>query len=87
MAQMNVSVPSIMKDWCEAQVRHGRYSTTSDYIRDLIRRDQDSHTGVRTLQAIIDEGLATGHPCRSFDEIADVGRWLRRGPNPGRQPS
>jgi antitoxin ParD1/3/4 len=49
-----------MKDWCEDQVRRGRYSTTSDYIRDLIRRDQDSRTGVKALQTLIDEGLASG---------------------------
>ena len=69
MAQMNVSVPEPMKDWCEAQVRAGRYATTSDYVRDLIRRDQDSQTGVKALQAAIDAGLASGQSPRSLDEI------------------
>ena len=62
--------PLMMKDWCEAQIRYGRYSTTSDYIRDLIRRDQDSQAGVRALQAVIDEGLANGHSSRSIDGIS-----------------
>lgn len=69
MAQMNVSVPNPMKDWCEAQVRQGRYSTTSDYVRDLIRRDQDNQAGVKVLQTMIDEGLASGVSPRSLDEI------------------
>ena len=69
MAQMNVSLPSPMKEWCEEQVREGRYSTASDYVRDLIRRDQDAQTGVRALQAAIDEGLASGVSPRSLDEI------------------
>ena len=69
MAQMNVSVPDPMKDWCEAQVREGRYSTTSDYVRDLIRRDQDKQSRVKALQAAIDEGLASGVSTRSLDEI------------------
>ncbi len=69
MAQMNVSVPNPMKDWCEDQVRQGRYSTTSDYVRDLIRRDQDNRSAVRTLQAMIDEGMASGTSPRSLDEI------------------
>ena len=69
MAQMNVSVPERMKEWCEAQVREGRYSTTSDYVRDLIRRDQDSQTGVKALQAAIDDGLASGLSRRTIDEI------------------
>ncbi len=69
MAQMNVSVPERMKDWCEAQVRQGRYSTTSDYVRDLIRRDQDSQAGIKALQAAIDDGLASGLSGRTIDEI------------------
>lgn len=77
MAQMNVSIPEPMKDWCEAQVHQGRYSTASDYIRDLIRRDQDMRRGVRLLQAAIDEGLASGISPRTLDEIMVEAR--RRG--------
>ena len=38
---MNVSLPDPMKAWVEAQTQDGRYSNASDYVRDLIRRDQD----------------------------------------------
>lgn len=38
----------------------GRYSSTSDYIRDLVRRDQEQEEKLRWLQAAIDEGLAPG---------------------------
>tara|TARA_R110002167_G_scaffold134720_1_gene320833 strand:- start:142 stop:384 length:243 start_codon:yes stop_codon:yes gene_type:complete len=69
MAQMNVSVPGPMKDWCETQVREGRYATTSDYVRDLIRRDQDARSDVKALQSLIDEGMASGVSPRSLDEI------------------
>jgi antitoxin ParD1/3/4 len=69
MAQMNISVPEPMKAWCEGQVEAGRYSTTSDYVRDLIREDQDRRSGVAALQAAIDEGLASGVSPYSFDEI------------------
>ena len=69
MAQMNVSVPDPMKAWCETQVKQGRYATTSDYVRDLIRRDQDTQSGVKMLQAAIDDGLASGISDRSLDEI------------------
>ena len=40
MATMNVSLPDPMKDLVEAQAKTGRYSNASDYVRDLIRRDQ-----------------------------------------------
>ncbi len=82
MAQMNVSVPDPMKDWCEAQVRKGRYSTTSEYVRDLIRRDQDNRSGVTALQAAIDEGLASGVSPRSLDEILTEARARADKPAP-----
>ena len=40
MASMNVSLPKAMKDWIERRVRNGSYANTSDYLRDLVRRDQ-----------------------------------------------
>ena len=87
MAQMNVSVPGLMKEWCEAQVRQGRYSTTSDYVRDLIRRDQDNLTGVKALQTAIDEGLKSGMSTRSLDEILAEARARARALNPTRHES
>ena len=33
-----------MKEWVEAQARTGRYANASDYVRDLIRRDQEEAT-------------------------------------------
>ncbi|MES2303700.1 MAG: type II toxin-antitoxin system ParD family antitoxin, partial [Pseudomonadota bacterium] len=41
MATMNISLPDPMKQWVEAQADTGRYSNASDYVRDLIRRDQE----------------------------------------------
>ena len=38
---MNVSLPDQMKSWVEDQTRDGRYRNVSDYVRDLIREDQD----------------------------------------------
>jgi antitoxin ParD1/3/4 len=66
MATMNVSLPDPMKDWVESQVKTGRYANASDYVRDLIRQDQDSR------QALIDaleEGAASGVSPRTIDEI------------------
>lgn len=62
MATMNVSLPDPMKEWAEAQSRSGRYSNTSDYVRDLIRRDQERQQAFTALQKAVDEGLASGPP-------------------------
>lgn len=69
MATMNVSLPDAMKAWVEERSRSGRYSNASDYVRDLIRRDQDRAARIVQMQARIDEALADGEGQRSADEI------------------
>ena len=61
MATMNVSLPDPMKDWVEQQTRGGRYSNASDYVRDLIRRDQDRAAKIAHLQRMVTEGLESGN--------------------------
>lgn len=60
MATMNVSLPDRMKDWVEEQARTGTYANSSDYVRDLIRRDQARAASIAELQTAIDAGLASG---------------------------
>ncbi|MEQ9491491.1 MAG: type II toxin-antitoxin system ParD family antitoxin [Alphaproteobacteria bacterium] len=60
MATMNVSLPQPMKHWVESQARTGRYSNASDYVRDLIRRDQERSARTEQMQALITEGLESG---------------------------
>ena len=66
MATMNISLPDPMKAWVEEQAQAGRYTTTSDYVRDLIRRDQDRRAAVVELQRLVTEGLESG-PAEPFD--------------------
>lgn len=60
MATMNVSLPDPMKEWVESQAKSGRYSNASDYVRDLIRRDQERAAQIAHLQCLIDEGVESG---------------------------
>jgi antitoxin ParD1/3/4 len=69
MATMNVSLPAAMKDWVEAQAAGGRYGNASDYVRDLIRRDQDRSGRISAMQRLVDEGLASGEGTRSMDQL------------------
>ena len=57
MATMNISVPDPMKDWVQAQIGEGRYASSSDYVRDLIRKDQQQRDKFAALQAAITLGL------------------------------
>ncbi|MES2903368.1 MAG: type II toxin-antitoxin system ParD family antitoxin [Pseudomonadota bacterium] len=74
MAQMNVSIPDKLKGWAEGRVAEGSYSSTSDYIRDLVRRDQEREERVRALRAAIDEGLASPVTDTDIDDIIAAGR-------------
>ena len=72
MATMNVSLPDPMKDWVEQQTKGGRYSNASDYVRDLIRRDQDRAAKIVRMQKLVTEGLESGPGERSMAELREV---------------
>ena len=74
MATMNISLPDAMKAWAETQAETGRYSNTSDYVRDLIRRDQERAEKIAAMQAMIDEGRASGPSPYSFEETIQMAR-------------
>ncbi len=76
MATMNISLPDPMKEWVEARTRTGRYSNASDYVRDLIRRDQERSDKIAAMQRFVDDGLASGQGERSMDEILTAARAL-----------
>ncbi|CUA92102.1 type II toxin-antitoxin system ParD family antitoxin [Pannonibacter indicus] len=74
MATMNVSLPDPMKDWVEAQAASGRYSNASDYVRDLIRRDQERCGKIAHMQMLVTEGLESGISGQSMEDILKAAR-------------
>ena len=60
VASINISLPEQMRDWVQSQIETGSYSSSSDYVRDLIRKDQNHRDKVAALQRAIDEGIASG---------------------------
>ncbi len=52
MTTMNVSLPDNLKTYVDTQVENGSYSSTSEYVRDLIRKDH----GRRELRNSLLEG-------------------------------
>ncbi|MDZ5450755.1 MULTISPECIES: type II toxin-antitoxin system ParD family antitoxin [Labrys] len=74
MATMNVSLPDPMKDWVEAQTRTGRYANASDYVRDLIRKDQERNDKIAAMQQFVDDGLKSDIGSRSKDELFAVAK-------------
>ncbi|MEL7301722.1 MAG: type II toxin-antitoxin system ParD family antitoxin [Pseudomonadota bacterium] len=66
MATMNVSLPDQMKAFVEAQSEDGKFSNASDYVRHLIRQDQERQQAIAELQALVDEAEASG-PAQPWD--------------------
>lgn len=74
MATMNVSLPDSMKEWVESRTQTGRYGNSSDYVRDLIRRDQERTEKIASMQALVEEARAGGLSSRTMDEILATAR-------------
>lgn len=63
---MSFALPESMREYIDARVRSGHYGNTSEYLRELIRRDQDEQAAAR-LRDLIADGLASG-PGRDVDD-------------------
>lgn len=72
MATMTVSLPDPMKEWIEAQIKKGEYASTSDYVRDLVRRDRarrGQELTIEELRQIVADSRAGGIGTRSMEEL------------------
>jgi len=65
MENINISIPDPMRDWIQTQIQEGKYSNATDYVSDLIRRDQEQ----QVLQEAVTEGLKSGISHCSNDDI------------------
>jgi antitoxin ParD1/3/4 len=41
MSTMNISLPNTLKSFVDERVSQGAYGTSSEYLRELIRKDKD----------------------------------------------
>jgi antitoxin ParD1/3/4 len=76
MSTMNISLPESLKNFVDEQVAERGYGTSSEYVRELIRKDQDR----QRLRGMLLEGLASapaGPADREYFE--GLRRRIRRG--------
>jgi antitoxin ParD1/3/4 len=62
MGTMNISLPDHLKSFVDEQVAGRGYGTSSEYIRELIRRDQDR----LVLRRLLLDGASSAR-CESVD--------------------
>ena len=58
---MNISLPDRLKEFVDNQVGSGRYSSVSEYVRDLIR-DDEKRKAQEKLEAMLMDGIHSGEP-------------------------
>lgn len=56
MQSMNISLPDPLKEFVDGQISTGRYSSVSEYVRELIRADE-KRKAEEILEAKLLEGL------------------------------
>jgi antitoxin ParD1/3/4 len=70
MTYHTVSMPPALQAWVDARIAEGAYADAADYLRDLVRRDQE-HVDRHWLKAMIDEGLKSGVLDQDAEEVLD----------------
>jgi antitoxin ParD1/3/4 len=63
MTTMNISLPDSLKDFVDEQVEQRGYGTSSEYVRELIRKEQDR----LQLRELLLEGAASA-PTKPVDD-------------------
>lgn len=83
MSTMNISLPDSLKAFVDEQVSERGYGSSSEYLRELIRRDQDR----LRLRSLLLEGAqsAPAAPADAayFDRLRDRVRRAARSPSRG----
>lgn len=70
MSTMNISLPETLRSFVDTQVSEGDYTSSSEYVRDLLRKEQDR---VRLRRLIMDgmesELIEEPMDARYFDKL------------------
>jgi antitoxin ParD1/3/4 len=80
MPTMNISLPENMKEFVDAQVESGSYSSASEFVRELVRREQKNREREQ-LELKMLEGLSSGAAQEVTPEMWDQLRLRLRAQN------
>ena len=69
MMRKTITIPDAMEEWIKARIETGGYANDSEYLRDLIRRDQERHGAGERLRELIAEGLESGVSEHSVEDV------------------
>ena len=74
---MNIALPDALRAYVAQRVESGEYGNTSEYVRDLIRKDQREQR-IQRLRSLVEDGLASGKATADkpadWDELEAIAR-------------
>jgi antitoxin ParD1/3/4 len=62
MHRKTITLTEQQDAWVKVQIESGHFGNDSEYIRDLIRRDQQAKERLATLRQALTEGESSGKP-------------------------
>jgi antitoxin ParD1/3/4 len=71
MAKISISMSDQMEEFVAERIESGDFNNTSEYFRDLVRRDQQKLAAEDKLRTMIREARASGVSEETFDQIWD----------------
>ena len=81
MHRKTITLTEQQDDWVKSRTKNGDFGNDSEYIRHLIRRDQQAQERLASLRQALAEGEASGKP-KPFDisVIKAAGRKRMKAP-------
>lgn len=67
---MSFALPEALRSYIDDRVQSGEYGNTSEYLRELIRRDQPT-MAERRLRQLITDGLESGPARPATNDVID----------------
>ena len=69
MQRKTITVTEQQELWIKSQINSGKYGNDSEYLRELIRLDQEHKQKIAVLRSALIEGEKSGISKRSMDDI------------------
>ena len=82
MHRKTITLTEQQDDWVKTQIESGHFGNDSEYIRDLIRRDQQAKERLSALRQALSDGELSGKTMPlDISSIKTAGRKLKKAAN------
>ena len=78
MQRKTITVTEQQESWIKSQIASGKYGNDSEYLRELIRLDQEHKNKIALLRSALIEGEKSGITDRSMADILNDAKERHR---------